>query len=88
MKICLFSFEGHGKDGEASAGGKGDAQTNAFTSEGIKPWALRRRGGIELCIPVEKTQKKHFPDVGEQNAVPFTVFAIINHQVDQPRGQP
>lgn len=34
MKICPLSFEGHRKDGEAGASGKGEPQTDAL-SEGL-----------------------------------------------------
>lgn len=63
MKICQYAFGGHGKDGEAGASGEGDPQTNAFTGEGIKPWALKVRVGLN-CAALLKIQQKHlfFPE--------------------------
>lgn len=58
MKICQYAFGGHGKDGEAGASGEGDPQTNAFTGEGIKPWALKVRVGLN-CAALLKIQQKH-----------------------------
>lgn len=59
MKICQYAFGGHSKDGEAGASGEGDPQTNAFTGEGIKPWALKVRVGLN-CRALLKIQPKHF----------------------------
>lgn len=58
MKICQYAFGGHSKDGEAGASGEGDPQTNAFTGEGIKPWALKVRVGLN-CAGLLKIQQKH-----------------------------
>lgn len=58
MKICQYAFGGHGKDGEAGASGEGDPQTNAFTGEGIKPWALKVRVGLN-CAALLEIQQKH-----------------------------
>lgn len=58
MMICQCTFEGHCKDDEAGASSGGDPQTNAFTSEGIKPWALRVRVGLN-CAGLLKIQPKH-----------------------------
>lgn len=58
MKICQYAFGGHSKDREAGASGEGDPQTNAFTSEGIKPWALKVRVGLN-CAALLKIQQKH-----------------------------
>ena len=59
MKICQYAFGGHSKDGQAGASGEGDPQTNAFTGEGIKPWALKVRVGLN-CAGLLKIQQKHF----------------------------
>lgn len=58
MKICQYAFGGHSKDGEAGASGEGDPQTNAFTGERIKPWALKVRVGLN-CAGLLKIQQKH-----------------------------
>lgn len=64
MKICQFVFGGHSKDGEASANSEGDPQKkekkekNAFTSEGIKPRALKVRVGLN-CAALLKIQHRH-----------------------------
>lgn len=62
MKICQYAFGGHGKDGEAGASGEGDPQTNAFTGEGIKPWALKVRVGLN-CAALLKIQHLFFLNV-------------------------
>lgn len=56
--LPVYALEGHCKDGVASAGGEVDPQTNAFTGEGIKPWALRVRVGLN-CAALLKIQQKH-----------------------------
>ncbi len=58
VKICQDAFGGHSKDREAGASGEGDPQTNAFASEGIKPWALKVRVGLN-CATLLKIQQKH-----------------------------
>lgn len=73
MKICQYASEGHGKDGEAVASSEGDPQTNAFTSEGIKPWALRVRVGLN-CAGLLKIQRQHlfFPPLNVPDASDWT----------------
>lgn len=60
VKICRSISEGQTKDREAGAGGEGDPQTSAFTSEGNKPQALRIRVGIEFCTTFENTARPSF----------------------------
>lgn len=60
MKICQYLFGGHSKDREAGASGEGDPQTNAFTSEGIKPWALKVRVGLNSAALLKIPQKYLF----------------------------
>ncbi|CAF96326.1 unnamed protein product [Tetraodon nigroviridis] len=47
------------KDREPGGGGEGDPQTNAFTSAGIRPWALKVRAGLNRAAPLKIQQQQH-----------------------------
>lgn len=79
VKICQYSFGGHTKDWEAGASGEGDPQTNAFTSEGIKPWALKVRVGLN-CAGLLKIQQKHLflpPDASDWSRCMLLLFIDV-----------
>lgn len=55
---------------EPGAGGEGDPQTNAFTSEGIKPWALKVRVGLNRAALLKIQQQQHLsfpPDASDRS---------------------
>ena len=70
MKICQYAFGGHCKDIEAGASSEGYPQTNAFTGEGIKPWALKVRVGLNCAALLKYSRSTffsplHFPDASD-----------------------
>lgn len=75
MKICQYAFGGHSKDGEAGASGEGDPQTNAFTGEGIKPWALKVRVGLN-CAALLKIQQHLFFPLNVPDASDWTRYML------------